>query len=287
MSPIGRVFIVLNLILAGAFVGFSGTFLQRQHHWKDIAQKRADAHQADKAAWDTDREKLTSERNAFENAKSIIETRLDAKNNELQKATEENLRLTQQLAKIEGDVALLQATAKAGNDRADAAFDQARQAYEMARNDQKAKDEAIRAKDAAEEENRSLKNTIADLNETIGKRVGDINSLTETNNRLGLLVSVAKAKGFLESMAVPALAGTVAHVSGRLCTISITDNPANASPKDMENANFAIYDANGYKGEAFVDRVDAEGKLAFCTLKIVKGAVREGDSASTKTPGTN
>ena len=39
MSPIGRVFIVLNLLLAGTFVGFSGTYLQKQHNYKDKAEK--------------------------------------------------------------------------------------------------------------------------------------------------------------------------------------------------------------------------------------------------------
>ena len=39
MSPIGRVFIVLNLILAGTFVGFSGTHLQKQFNWKKQAEK--------------------------------------------------------------------------------------------------------------------------------------------------------------------------------------------------------------------------------------------------------
>ena len=41
MSPIGRVFIVLNLLLAGTFVGFAGTYLQRQDNWRDkfVAEK--------------------------------------------------------------------------------------------------------------------------------------------------------------------------------------------------------------------------------------------------------
>ena len=35
MSPIGRVFLVLNLGLAGGFVAFAGTYLQRADHWRD------------------------------------------------------------------------------------------------------------------------------------------------------------------------------------------------------------------------------------------------------------
>ena len=40
MSPIGRVFIVLNLLLAGTFVGFAGTYLQQANHWKDLHGKK-------------------------------------------------------------------------------------------------------------------------------------------------------------------------------------------------------------------------------------------------------
>ena len=34
MSPIGKAFLVINLVLAGIFVGFAGTYLQKAADWK-------------------------------------------------------------------------------------------------------------------------------------------------------------------------------------------------------------------------------------------------------------
>src|SRR5262249_8983560 len=135
----------------------------------------------------------------------------------------------------------------------------------------------------AEAENRGLKAQIADLNDKGTQKDLQIGSLTKDNSEKQLLIDVAKAKGFLESMAVPQLAGTVSIVSGRLLTVSITDNPTNADVK--AGYRFAIYDASGYKGEAKVTGTDGANKAAFCTLEFNKGEVKVGDKASTHLSG--
>lgn len=284
MSPIGRVFIILNLLLAGAFVGFSGTYLQKQHHWKSEAEKAVLAHKDAEKVWTSERDRLNSALSTSDNAKTAAETTANSQKNEIDRLKEENQRLDLRAAQMEGDMKALRTTAEAGNSESKAAFAQSKAAYDMAIAAEAAKNEAVRAKDASDEENRGLKNQIAALNETVTNKDVEIAGLGKVRGELQLMVDVARQMGFLESMAQPKLAGTVSAVQGNLVTISISDNPDSAEIKP--GYKFGIYDASGYKGEARVTDVDASKNIAFATMFVTTGNVKAGDSASTRI-GTN
>lgn len=287
MSPIGRVFIVLNLVLAGVFVGFGGTYLQKQHDFKSqlLAEQKARADEVGRLRSDIVR--LESDRNQFEVAKTQRETELDAVRNRMAQVEDENKRLHQQNASFEGDIKTLRSLAEAANTQMKAAFEQSSSAYQMAIADQKTKDQAVRAKDDALAENRTLKNTIVELQETITGKDLQIAGLSKDLSEKGLLLAVAKEKGFIEGMAAPSLAGMVTNANGRLLTIQVTDNPGDVDIGDMIAKmpfSFAIYDASGYKGEATATRYEPSAKAVLCNVTLVKGAIKEGDRASTRTP---
>ncbi|MFM1871096.1 MAG: hypothetical protein RL398_518 [Planctomycetota bacterium] len=285
MSPIGRVFIVLNLLLAGLFVGFSGTHLQKQSNYKQALEKEQTAHADSKKAWETEKSRLENDRTTFEIAKTQLETSLNATKTQLAGAQDENKRLSAHNDSLEADIKALRTVAEAGNKASEAAFNKAEEAYKMAIADQKVKDDAVRAKDAAEEENRSLKNTIAGLNETVTNKDLEIASLQKERSENQLLLAVAREKGFVPSMAAPNLSGTVTHASGRLCTIAVTDNPGNIDIADHLAKNkfrIAIYDKDGYKGEAVATEYNEQSKSILCNVILVnKGQIMEGDKAST------
>jgi hypothetical protein len=288
MSPIGRVFIVLNLLLAGGFVVVSGTHLQKQHNWKSKYESEKKDRADDVTKFTAEVKRLESERNTFENAKTANETQLGEAKRANALLEDENKRQAQQLSSMEGDMKKLLASAESANAEAKAAFTQSKAAYDMAIADQKSKDDAVRAKDAAEGENRNLKTEIADLKSTIATRDGSIQGLETEKSQLSLLVKVAEANGFLRSMAAPNLSGLVTTAAGNLVTIQITDNPGNVDIKaEIERAKwgFAIYDASGYKGEAYPERYEASANAILCKVGLLKGgAIREGDKAATKTP---
>jgi hypothetical protein len=287
MSPIGRVFIVLNLVLAGGFVYVSGTYLQRQHNFKEQLTAKTKAMDEAKVAFESQIAKLTEERNTFENAKISNETRVGELLRTNGDLAAENKQLSAQLSNIEGQVGSLLAEAKAANQESKTAFSTAKAAYDAAMTAQNERNEAVNAKDAALAENRDLKSKIAGLEETVGARDKSIAGLQSDKSQLQLLVKVAESYGFIRSMAAPNLAGTVTHADGRLCTVSITDNPGNINIKEaieLGKWGFAIYDASGYKGEAIAERFEEGANAVLCRVFPVKGEVREGDKAATKTP---
>jgi hypothetical protein len=287
MSPIGRVVIVLNLIAAGVFAGFAGTNLQRQHHYKDLYSKEQKARSDDKQAWETERSQLEGDRAKFENAKTASETALGAANVALAQSQDENKRLAQLNSAFEGDIKKLTSLAEAANIESKNAFTQAKAAYDASIAAGTTRDEAVRAKDAAEAENRTLKTALATEQDTVKGRDATIADMQKEKSRLDLLVSVASQKGFLPSMAAPTLAGMVTNASANLVTIQVTDNPGKIDIAEEIARNpfrFAIYDGSMYKGEAVATKYEASANAILCNLMLVKGEIKEGDKAATKTP---
>lgn len=287
MSPIGRVFIILNLVLAGGFVAVSGTHLQQQHNYKTQLQQEQEARTKEVGEKNRQIADLTTERNNFENAKTANERKAEQLEVRLTQAEDENKRLSQTLAQFEGDIKTLVAANSSTSAEVKSAFDQAKMAFAQSQADQKTKDEAVSAKNTAEAENRELKNTIAANLETIKTKELEIADLTKDRSELRLLVAVAEANGFKPSMAAPNLSGLVTTASGRLCTIQITDNPGNVDINEQIQRGkwgFAIYDGTTYKGEAIATKYEASANAVLCNIYLVKGEIKEGDRASTKTP---
>jgi hypothetical protein len=289
MSPIGRVFIVLNLVLAGGFAYVSGTYLQKQDNYKKQLESANKAHAEKTKVFEAQIGQLEQERNTFENAKTANETALLATKNDLAQVNDENKRLHGDIGNLQGDVKKLLSSAEAANTEAKAAFDRAKAAYDMALADQKTRDEAVNAKNNAEAENRTLKTTVATLEETVKNKDLNIASLEKDRSELNLLVSVAVANGFSPAMAAPNLTGLVTSASGRLCTIQITDNPGKVDIADQiakRPFNFAIHDASGYKAEAVATKYEPSANAVLCNIFLVKDGItiKEGDKAATKTP---
>ena len=78
MSPIGRVFIVLNLILAAGFAVTGGQLLQNQHNYKQLLSDEQDARKADALKAQSQIEQLESERATFEAASTSNQSQLQA-----------------------------------------------------------------------------------------------------------------------------------------------------------------------------------------------------------------
>ncbi len=287
MSPIGRVFILLNLALAGGFVVLSGTYLQKQ----DTYKKQFDS-EKELRAKESNEAKATIAGLQQDLNKQVAETKkkegeLGESTNSLARALDENKALNTRLTSMEADVKNL--TATAGQSRVDTknAIEQMNKAFETAKADLAKKDEAIREKDKAVAENADLKSQVAKLSDTVTAREASIKGLEGEKANLNLLVKVAESYGFIKSMAAPNLTGLVTNASGRLCTIQVTDNPGKINIKEaieLGKWSFAIYDASGYKGEAIVERFEESANAVFCRVMNVKGEIKEGDKAATKTP---
>jgi len=283
MSPVGRTFIVLNLFLAGAFVYFSGVYLQKATDWK----AKHDTVQAEK---ETQVESLTQQVQAVESDKRDLDRKLTAseaaKNsleNDNQEIRAENERLARQLNTIQADLTAQQSNYATIKSSIDTATEQYTDATQTAIKAGSERDDAVRKMEVAERDLRDANDRIAALESTVGDRDGSIASLEQTVREKDVLLDIVRtrAPGILE-LAQPKLVGAVERVdaAGKLVTVLITDDPADAGCK--AGYSFAIYSGSTYKGEAVVTSVD--GKFAFCRVTRSTGRdILPGDQATTVT----
>lgn len=289
MSPIGKVFIVLNLIGAGVFLGFTGTYLQKQHNWKQQYETQKASTDAQIAELKREKEVLSKERNDFDLLKTAQQTRADELSNQLRKSEDDKKRLIEDNRSLQVSVASIQNDQKSIRDELKAVSERADAAAKDAAKFLDEKNTAVNDRVAAVNAKEALERVKAAQDASIAKLTMDVEALGKERNELGLLVKVAEQYGFLRGMAAPNLTGEITDVSNnRLCTVAIRSNEGNVDIADQiakGKWSFAIYDGKDYKGEAVATSYEPSLNAVFCNIVLVKGEVKKGDKAATKLGG--
>ncbi len=289
MSPIGRVFIVLNLILAGTFVGFTGTYLQRADDFRKKFNQEVTNHEETRSSMQAQNESITQAKNKAERQLGLSESSRDKLTTDLDSAKQDNAEYDRRLAKLEIDYATVAQNTGAMATAVKVAHQTAQQAMDRAIKAEAAKDTAVAAETKAQKE-------IQRLNFTIRNKESDVAKLNATNKDLDqirreqeVLLDLVriKAPGIFATLQ-PSVSGRVEHVgaTGKLLTIAV-----NAGGEFLKPGHrFAIYNrTDGYLGEALVTEWDGS-KYAFATLNVTPDnarKVRTGDMASTNLSGNN
>lgn len=283
MSPIGRIFIVLNLALAGGFVYFSGVYLQRATDWKakhETLKETTDSQvvqlQGQVASSQDDLRDKERQLTASETQNNSLETQVKEKNAEIEQ-------LSRQLSTIQAEIQTQAANYSTISSSIDTATSEYQEAAKLAIQAGQARDEAVRSAEVARADLRDANDRIASQEAMIVEHKGQIAQLGQTLKEKNVLLDLVRERypGFLGT-AQPDLKGTIERVDadGKLVTILITQDESDAGVKP--GYSFAIYDGALYKGEALVQDVD--GKFAFCRVTRSTGSpIRKGDEAATIT----
>lgn len=284
MSSIGKIFVFVNLVLAGLFVGWAAKALNENSDWKakhdtvskdlsaklDTANKDLSAVRAEKAATD---QALATARGEKDDAMADLERT---------KAT-----LTDTQRKLDDwskDLNKLSATyesAVASNTKLQSEKDKAVQAQhdaEKARADAEAKQAAAQAELAAAQTTLEGANTkIADLEKEL---TSTSKSKKQVETQLASLQSYTGAT--LDGiMAMP-------PIEGRVLAVSMDVSPGLISINKGKDAQvtrgftFEIYDGKKYKGKARVEFVHDTSCSAIMVYSVPGETPRQGDVASTK-----
>ncbi|MCA8955834.1 MAG: hypothetical protein KDC87_07160 [Planctomycetes bacterium] len=282
MSPIGRVFLVLNLALAGGFVFFAGTYLQRDDDFKSKFEAEKKQHNLDNESKD---KLISSEKDKYnisQQANNGLQTKSTLLEVKLKEANDANTRLQARLddmqafvrkvesynSKIDSTMATLVANGEASQ--------------KMAIASQKAKDDMETRMNKALAELADAKNTIANQTKGLGDRDATIAMRDQTIREKDVLLDIVNARypGIWTTL-TPLVTGSVSAVgaSGKLVTIDLKSGSENLKV----GHTFALFSTrDGYKGEARVTEIDGGKKYAFARLTLDKGKkIESGDSAST------
>ncbi|MCB9916147.1 MAG: hypothetical protein H6828_13550 [Planctomycetes bacterium] len=284
MSPIGRIFSVLNLILAALFLSWAANNVATSHQYKQKFEDSEKAAASAKAEFedqiaklrgdlDTKTAEADSARNEAEQAKSAERVTANA-NSELQ-TTIDTLTATGQsnastLSELQSNLDNLQSS----KDRAVTAQHEAEGERDDAQ--QTAQDATTHAAEL-EAKNAELSKKIDDMNAEI---VALNHQISELDTNLATLVDVTGVK-LSDVISQSLVNGSVIQanydVKPGLVALNVGSND-----KVQRGYTFHIYNGSQYKGEVRVENVRDDMCTALI-LNLVPGQkIQQGDRASTR-----
>lgn len=284
MSTIGKIFIILNALLAAAFLGYAVHSLGKskevmEGHKKVLAERDAKIAEQDKQIAD-----LAARLNGETGAKDAA--RAEAANNkdladrnqrDLEAAKDEASKLKSQLDKISESLAGFNST----NQDLIAAKDKA---VADARDAEKARDQALDEKMSAEKARRDAEDQLAAANveiEDLKTQVAAASkNIDDLNTQLSTVVAVTGVD-ISKITSQPQIDGAVMGVSYDIKPGLVTLN-VGSDAGVTAGMTFEIYRGDKYKGQVRVQKVLNNMCSALIARPVAGQTIGQGDSASTR-----
>ncbi len=284
MSTIGKIFLVLNLILAGAFVGWASNSLNKtaelnKKHADEVAVMTAAKAGVDKELSDA-RTALTTERTVKDQTRAERDQfESDSKRNkeELDAAKRANDGLRSDVAKINESMTGLTTQLKSIEEAKDRAMAEARDMATQ-RDDAKRKGEAeADARREADENRTKAEMEIASLEKSLKSTKGELDS---TKTELASIIAVTGANT-KAGQALPQIEASVVKADYSLKPGLIALNKG-SNAGVQAGFTFEVYSGGVYKGQVRVETVHADMCSALITFAKSGTTMTSGDSATTR-----
>jgi predicted nucleic acid-binding Zn-ribbon protein len=283
MSPIGRIFIVLNLVLAVAFLGWASSALANSQEWKTKFQALETTHTETVATLEGERDSEIQLKVAATNDRDNLQTQLS-------NADSSNTQLKADKADLQERLNGLQASLdKISTEMQD--YDNRNQ--ELADDISRLTNERVaaiegkatfqRERDNLENEKNQLERDLKVANDTIAAQERTGENFKQEISDLNTLIATAQEIyqiDFRTLMAQPHISGAVLMVSSEVAPGLVSINRGTADSV-KRGYSFEIYSGGQYKGRVRVINVQENQCTAIVEKTYDGRAMEQGDSAST------
>lgn len=279
MSPIGRIFIVLNLILSAAFLGWAANALEKTGKYKEelaSAKKASEEALAGKekelADLQVSLNGVTDQQRQFREQRDAFETEANRLKTQLDEFKRANDTMQANLTKIQATLGDYNSSIAQLSQQKDAAIERAHEA-------ERARDAAVSEKDAAVIAQRDAEEATKNANTRIGDLEGEKLALSEQVEQLNTRLAVVFQKTGVpanEILAQPPIEALVLDVQKDLKLVIL-----NKGKKDAVKPGyvFDIYRGSQYKGQVRI--TDVQDGMSSGQILNEKTAIGRGDSATT------
>lgn len=282
MSPIGRIFLVLNLILSAAFLGWASNSLAQTENFKQkLTQKETELADAKKASEAEIADLNTQLRSKTQEASDRLQERDGARDESNRLQTSLGSEKSEK-EKLFADVTRIQATLgdyQGTIDRLTSEKDQANQRREEA---EEARDEAVAAQQAAEQAQRNAEDVQKDLERQIADLETERKSLTDQVASLDTkLAMIVEQTGVSLSSLAPQekVDGSVLAVDAKTGLVMLNVGSEQGVKRGY---SFDVWSGNQYKGQVVVQNVQPNMSSATIKSPVQGTQIRQGDLASTR-----
>lgn len=280
MSPIGRIFIVLNLVLSAAFLGWASNALSTTEDYKTQLEDANKEHAAALEAKEAELSKMQVDLNDVTRQQATFREERDQ-----QKADAERLRTQLDEQKrandtMQANLTKIQSTLGDYNNTIAQLTQQKDAAVERAHEAERERDSAVQAKDAAElarrdavEAQKNAETMVADLQSDKADLEAEVSKMATriaiVQEQTGIALNTVEA--------VPTINAYILDVNPDLGFVVL-----NKGAKDGVKAGytFDVYRGSAYKGQVQVR--DVQDGMSSALIKNQKSPIAKGDQAATR-----
>lgn len=283
MKQVGIVFLVINLLLAGAFLGYSSFALKVSTNWQQkhaelqaSSEAKAQEAAALQSKLTTELEAVTNSRDLLQETKNKAEATIKSLTAELEASRRENSELNSQVAGINAQIGELKDTIAQVTEAKSQAEEQRVEAEKAA------KDALADAKDAVRAQ-RDAEAALASANDQIAQLKVDLTNAGEDNASKQALLAMYQEK---TGIAIGELGPVQKLINGRVVSVNSSFNPGLVALNVGSEAGvsrgmtFEIWAGSEYKGQVRVETVLPD-KCSAVIVRQSGGAIVQGDYAAT------
>jgi hypothetical protein len=284
MSTIGKIFLILNLVLAAAFVGWaakavslSGEYKKKYEDAVAMATAKQGELEGELSKVRADNQQVQSDRNRAVSERDEAKRALERAQGELTSERAKNAELNASITKIETTLGEIDA-------RANKAVEDARKAGAAQKAAEDAKRAAETAQAAAEAAQRDAEGRLRDAEQMIAQLEREKTDLVKERQSLQTSYETVVANTGVNAndfQNVPKIDGAVLGVESSVAPGLVAIN-AGSNQGVKRGFTFEIYEGSTYKGQVRVEFVHADMCSGLITRTVEGRTIRQGDGATTR-----
>jgi hypothetical protein len=284
MSTIAKIFTVLNVILAAAFLGWAANAVQLNNKYLEDLTVERKAHEDTKKLLGDEKSSLAAKLKEADEARVRLQSQVEEAKAENSRVDNDNKANASKLETMESDYKKIAGTLE-GIQADSKAAHEAQLKAQAAQHDaeSKAKD-ATAAQLAAEAKATKLEGDLIAANELVANKEKALNSAekerTQVKTQLDTVVA-ATSYNLKDIQAMPLIEGKVLAVEMGVEPGLVSINCGESS-KVKRGFTFEIFQGNTYKGQARVEYVYPDMCSAVLVRKVKGETIRVGDGAATR-----
>jgi len=284
MSSIGKIFVVLNLVLAAAFVGWAANAASLSGDWKQKYQDQVALLGTTKTGLENDLTKVRAELNlAKTDLANAVQARDEAKRAQ-DRLTQENSDLQKSNATLEASVTGIQTTLGEITISRDKAYDDTKKALAALKDADEKRRTAELAQAAAEQAQADAEGKLNDVMNQVASLEKDKTKLVNEQGSLQTQFDTLVARtgtNIKDITSVPQIDGAVLGIDTSVAPGLVAIN-AGVDKGVKRGHTFDIFDGATYKGQVRIEFVHADMSSGLITRTVPGQTIRQGDGATTR-----
>lgn len=284
MSTIGKIFLIFNLFLAGGFLFWASSALEKGAEASKALEAEKAAHQKLKAELEGKNAELTAQLTTEKGQKETFRNERDQAKSESDRNKEDLLAARRANDQLGGDVARIQTTLGDYNNSMQQLQQAKDAAIAEARQLERERDEAKGSAASSDEARRSADEALAKANRDIADLEKQLKSAHDAASALETqLANVVAATGYDVSAIV-----AQQDIDAKVVQVDMTLKPglvalsAGSSQGVKKGYTFDVYNGTTYKGQVRVESVHPDMCSALIVFANPGQSIGAGDSASTQ-----